>query len=246
MTDMQPRSPFSRPWFIASAGVIGVIVLAAIVVLVTSIVTGGTDDTTASQTPSTSESTSPGASAKPTEDPAGASACGLDGFETESSLDAAPANEWELVGTVAAPFDPEGSGPGLTDDDGFRSCFAHTAEGALFAASNMLAMGSDARLQPLLAERAAVPGPGRDAAMEAEPSTTQLRYQISGYKVTYRTDEATVDLAVSGSGGELVSVPFLLQWSEGDWKTVLTDDGQQALPSAPLQNLGGYTPWAGA
>jgi hypothetical protein len=246
MTDTQPRSPFSRPGFIASAVVIGVIVLAAIVVLVTSIVNGNNGDVDATPTPSVSAPTSPSESAEPTEDPADASVCGLEGFEEESSLDAAPTDEWDLVGTVAAPFDPEGSGPGLVDATGFRSCFAHTAEGALYAASNMLAMGSDARLQPLLADRAAVPGPGRDAAMEAPPSSTQFRYQISGYKVTYTATQATVDLLVTGSGGELVSVPFLLQWSEGDWKTVLTDDGQQALPSAALQNPGGYTTWAGA
>lgn len=240
MTNTDPRSPFSRRGFIVAAIVVGVIVLAAIIVLVTSLTRGGHD--TPPQT-----STTPSSSAEPSADAAAASVCGLPSFETENTLTSAPETNWELVGTVAAPTDSTGAGPGVIDDDGFRSCYAHTAKGALYAASNMLAMGSDARLQPLLAEKLAVPGPGRDAALDAPASDTRIRYQIAGYKITsYGKNQATVDLAVNVSSGQLASVPFLLQWSGGDWKAVLTDDGQPPLASAPLQNLGGYTPWSGA
>lgn len=238
MANTETRSPFRRRGFITAAIVVGVIVLAAIVVLVTSITRGGGEPVA---TPTSEPSSTP------TTDAADESVCGLPGFETENSLTSAPETDWELVGTVAAPDDPEGAGPGVTDSDGFRSCFAHTAEGALFAASNMLAMGSDARLQPLLADKLTVPGPGRDAAMQATPSNTQIRYQIAGFQIRdYSKDEATIDLAVTVSSGQMASVPFLVQWSDGDWKAVLTDDGNPPLASAPLENLGGYTPWFGA
>ncbi len=238
MTSTEPRSPFTRRGFIAAAIVVGIIVLAAIIVLVTMLTRGTTD------TPS--PTTSPSTSAAPTDNASDKSICGLTGLDTKNTLTEAPNSKWELVGTVAAPTDPRGSGPGLTATNGFRSCFAHTARGALYAAANMLAMGSDARLQPLLADKLAVPGPGRDVAMKAPASDTQIRYQIAGYKITYNKEEATVDLAVTVSSGQTASVPFLIQWSGGDWKAVLTDQGQPPLKSAPLENLGGYTPWAGA
>lgn len=238
MTSTEPRSPFKRRGFIAAAIVVGVIVLAALIVLVTTL----TRETTSAPDP-TSNTPSATAPANNAEDK---SVCGLTGLDTKNTLTEAPNSKWELVGTVAAPTDPHGSGPGLTATNGFRSCFAHTTRGALYAAANMLAMGSDARLQPLLADKLAVPGPGRDVAMKAPASDTQIRYQIAGYKITYNKEEATVDLAVTVSSGQTASVPFLIQWSGGDWKAVLTDQGQPPLKSAPLENLGGYTPWAGA
>ena len=239
MTNTEPRSPFTRRGFIAAAIVVGIIVLAAIIVLVTTLTRGTTD--TPKPTTTASASTAPTGSA------ADKSVCGLTGLDAKSTLTEAPDSKWELVGTVAAPTDPLGSGPGISAANGFRSCFAHTAKGALYATANMLAMGSDARLQPLLADKLAVPGPGRDVAMKAPASDTKIRYQIAGYKITaYNKDEATVDLAVTVSSGQTASVPFLIRWSGGDWKAVLTDQGQPPLKSAPLQNLGGYTPWAGA
>ena len=238
MTNTETGSPFRGRGFIAAAIVVGVIVLAAIIVLVSSLTQGGGEPVAIP---------TGAASSTPSADASDASVCGLDGFDTENTLANAPESHWELVGTVAAPTDPEGAGPGITDDNGFRSCFAHTTIGALYAASNMLAMGSDARLQPLLAERLSVPGPGRDAAMGAPAADTQIRYQISGYQITsYSAEQATVDLAVTVSTGQIASVPFLIEWSEGDWKAVLTDEGQPPLAAAPLQNLGGYTPWSGA
>lgn len=247
MTDTQPRSPFSRPGFIASAVVIGVIVLAAIVVLVTSIVNGDNGDVDATPTPSTSEPASPSASAEPTEDPADASVCGLEGFEEESSLDTAPTSDWELVGTVAAPSESP-TGPGVIDSSGFRSCYAHTAEGALFAAVGYFAVSSDVRNTSRLHELLAA-GPVKDqldaTPPAADPSATRL--QVAGFKVDrYSPTEATIDVAwsVTSEGGTLVSFPTVLRWEEGDWKVVISENGPPFAPTA-LENLGGYIPWAG-
>jgi hypothetical protein len=240
MSSTDTRSPFRSRGFIAAATGVGIIVLAGLIVLATTL-TRTNDNAAGTPTPTPSSSAPPSGNAEDE------SVCGLPGFDTTNTMTTVPNSEWELVGTVAAPTDENVVGPGTTDSDGFRSCFAHTAQGALYAASNMLAMGSDARLQPLLAENLAVPGPGREAAMGAAPSTTQIRYQISGYDITsYNDEQATIDLAVTVSSGQTASVPFLIQWSGGDWKAVLTDGGQAPLDSAPLQNLGGYTPWSGA
>lgn len=239
MSTADSQSPFRSRGFIIAAIVVGAIVLAAIVVLVTSLLRGGDNNADPTPTPTTSTSADPGSA-----DP---SVCGLEGFEETSSLSAAPANEWELVGTMAAPVD-NGSGPGDVDSAGFRSCFAHTGEGALFAAVNFVATGTDATLGPRLVELVA-PGPGRDAleAQASGGSTSNLRAQVAGYKVSaYSAEAATIDLALNYSGGQLVSVPLKLVWAEGDWKVEMTAAGELPLAPAQIQNLGGYTPWSGA
>ena len=232
-------SPFRRRGFILAAAVIAVIILAAIIVAVTSLSRGSTNPTTAPTTPAPSTS--------PTGDAADASICGLPGFETESTLTSAPETDWELVGTVAAPTDPTESGPGVIDDAGFRSCYAHTAKGALYAAANFAAMGSDATFGPRLVELVA-PGPGRDElASEPITSSSPTRAQIAGYSIgAYSSDAVTVDLVLNYADGRLVSIPLKLVWAEGDWKILLTATGDFPLAPAELENLGGYTPWSGA
>ncbi|MBG6240202.1 hypothetical protein IWX78_003197 [Mycetocola sp. CAN_C7] len=235
-------NPFRKKSFIAATIIVGVIVLAAIIVLVTSILGGSNVETPPASTPSSSPDDSP--SAQPVEDP---SVCGLEGFETENTLDSAPDTEWELVGTVAAPADPNGAGPG-TVENGFRSCYAHTAEGALFAAVGYIAVSSDSRNTPRLYELLAS-GPVRDQ-LEASPETgdpSATRLQVAGFKVnSYTSTEATIDAAwrVTSEGGGLVSFPTVLRWENGDWKVVIGENGPPFAPS-PLTNLGGYIPWAG-
>lgn len=240
MTNTEPRNPFTRRGFIAAAIVVGVILLAALIVLVTSLTRPSTNDATPTGTPSPS--------AAPTANADDASVCGLPGFEKTSSLTAAPDNKWELVGTVAAPTDPAGAGPGI-DQDGFRSCYSHTAEGALYAAVHFVALGTDSRnsskIYELLSE-----GKARDAVKAAgdSPSTpSSARLQVAGFKVdAYTATDATIDIAwtVTSEGAALVSVPTVLHWEEGDWKIVLTESGAPISPG-PISNLGGYIPWAG-
>ena len=245
MTSTEPRSPFTRRGFIAAAIVVGIIVLAAIIVLVTML--------TRSATNTPNPTTSPTASTSLTENGADKSVCGLPGFETKNTLTNAPETKWELVGTIAAPTDPDGAGPGVVQD-GFRSCYAHTAEGALYAAVNLGAMGTDSRLAPELAERFLVPGPGRDAAIarqesgEDTSSGQNLRAQLAGFKISsYAGHEATIDLVFQvSSTGQLVSIPTVLQWYHGDWKGVTDENGNNPLKPAQVQNLGGYIPWSGA
>lgn len=235
----QPESPFARRGFIAAAIVVGVIVLAGVIVLVTSLTSPKGDPVV--------QPTNTGGPVASGDDK---SICGLDGFEEESTLTQAPDVEWELVGTVAVPEASSGAGPGDVRSDGLRTCFAHTAEGALFATVNYFAMSSDARTLPLLVDLIE-PGAGRDAAEAAaegggEPSNSRL--QVAGFKVnSYTADEATIDVAwtVTSAGSQLVSLPMVLHWVDGDWKVVLTDDGQLPFGSAPLESLGGYIPWAG-
>ncbi|NQX37104.1 hypothetical protein [Herbiconiux sp. VKM Ac-2851] len=237
MSSTETKSPFRSRGFIAAAVVVGIIVLAGIIALVTSLTRGGDPVTTAA--PTAAASTEPSS--------ADASVCGLEGFEEESSLTTAPENEWELVGTMAAPAEGSDAGPGEVDGT-FRSCYAHTAEGALFAVVGYVAVSSDARNASRLYELLAA-GDVRDeleaTPQEGEPSTERL--QVAGFKVnSYTAEEATIDVAWSSTTqqGALISLPMVVRWEDGDWRLLISDAG---LPYAPtqIQNLGGYIPWAG-
>lgn len=245
MTTTNARSPFKRPGFIVAAVIVGIILIAGLIVLVTSPLRDNIDFADPRPSPSASSSASPSIST------AEASICGLEGVDDENTLTAAPETDWDLVGTVAAPSGSDGAGPGDLDEAGFRSCYAHTAEGALFAAVNIYAMSTDSRLAGELSERYLAPGPGRDAAIERgrdiDP-TNSTRAQLAGYKIdSYSIDETTVDLVFQiSSSGQLVSIPTVLQWNAGDWKIVTDAEGLSPLAPAPIENLAGYTPWSGA
>jgi len=234
-----PSNPFTSRGFIAAAVVVGVIILAAVIVLVTSL--------SAPRDPIAQPTSTPSGPVPSADD---RSICGLEGFETESSLTAAPETKWELVGTVAAPSDPT-VGPGTVEPDGFRSCFAHTAQGALYFAVNYLALGTDGTLRERLPELVET-GAGRDALIEATNNSSGTessgqRAQVAGFKIgAYDADSATIDLALNYSDGRLISAPLKLTWEDGDWKMVLSDAGQLPLAPGPLESLGGYIPWAGA
>jgi hypothetical protein len=241
MSDTEQRNPFTSRGFIFGAIIVGILVLAGILVAVTSLRGGdGQNTPAASATPNPSATTEIGADA--------ASVCDLPGYEDTSSLTSPPTAEWSIAGTVAVPSS-DTAGPGVVDK-GFRSCFAHTAEGALFSAISFVAMSSDARTASRVSEMVA-PGIGRDAAIaETDPDApiSSSRLQLAGYNITaYTADEAVIDLAwtVTTSGGSLVSYPIALSWSEGDWKVQVADNGQPRFSASPLDSLGGYIPWSG-
>ena len=232
---------YRRPLWIVVAIFLAVVLVGGGIAAVTGAFGGG-DKTTAEPTraPSKTSGVPDGA----------ASVCGLKGYETTSSLTSAPAADWKLVGTVAAPTDEKGAGPGVQDDGGqFRTCFAHTAEGALFAAVNFYAVGSNTENAPRLYELLA-DGKIKDqvkAAGSSPVSDDSSRIQIAGFKVNdYSSSTATIDLAIKATSENdtLISQPMVLKWEDGDWKIVFTETGFQYKPSA-LSSLGGYTPFSG-
>lgn len=239
------RSPFTKPGFIISAAL--VIALIAAVVLIFILPKA---DNTAQPAPASS---SADVSASPTKsaDAAGKSVCGLHS-STETALGTAPKSKWELVGKMATPTDPKTFGPGVTDGDGFRSCFANSPTGALYAAANMIALGSSGTQDELkLADKLLVPGPGRDAAItEAKTRTSTAgsgeTAQVAGFLLkSYSPAEADVDLAIKLPNGALAHSVLSLRWVAGDWKVKASDDGQIFNGVAQLSDLSGFILWSG-
>jgi hypothetical protein len=238
-TDTHGR--FRSRGFIVAAAVVGLIAVTAVIALIAGLFNGDNDPGPTTPTSTPTESTAPVVDDE-------ASVCGLPGYADSGTIDSAPETDWELVGTVAAPTDSKGAGPGKVEPNGFRSCYAHTPEGALFAAVGYLAVASDARntnrLYELLAD-----GEVRDQ-LKATPVPAEAgadRLQVAGFKInSYSAKEAVVDVAwsVTSQRGALVSFPTVLRWEGGDWKVVIGDSGPAFAPS-PLENLGSYIPWAG-
>ena len=234
-------NPFTKPGFIIAAALVVALLAAGIVIFL--LPKGQSDAQQAPPTPGTGNTpaVSPSASA------AGSSVCGLP-TSTETSLGAAPETKWELVGTMAAPTDPQ-IGPGKTDARGIRSCFAHTPKGALYAAVNLWALGSDPSKERAIAEQLAAKGPGREAGMKApqtQAPASAVKIQIAGFNVSYTANQAVVDLAFKADNGALASVRTTLLWQDGDWKGVVADNGAPLEEPRQVRDLSGFIPWSGA
>ena len=240
--DDTTSSTWTRPRFVIAALVVALIAIMAVVLALTT----GRDDATAAQpTPSTE----PSSTATPSPTATDGSICGLADGDQTIPVTAPVGIEWELVGTVAAPTSPE-AGPGLVSDDGLRSCFARSPQGALHAALNMLATTSNPALRKAAASELTAAGAGRDALaaiVNSEPvGGTGTGLQIGGYSfLDYTPSSATVDVLIrlDGKVGHLV-VP--LSWERGDWKIVIPPDGDLYKGIQQLTSETGYVPWAGA
>jgi hypothetical protein len=241
------QNPFTKPGFIISAALVVALIAAVVVIFFLP-----KADNTAQPAPASSPDSFSGAPTKS----AGAaekSVCGLPS-STETALGMAPNSKWELVGKMAAPTEPKTFGPGLTDGDGFRSCFAQSPTGALFAAANVIALGSSPTLDKVkLAEDFLVPGSGRDAAIadtKAKTSSTSSSggtAQFRGFLIkSFTPAEADVDVAFQLPTGQYVHTVLSLRWVDGDWKVEASDDGQIFNAVAQLSDLSGFILWTGA
>ncbi|WP_152514358.1 hypothetical protein [Nocardiopsis valliformis] len=179
-----------------------------------------------------------------------ASMCGLAGND-ETVIDETPGDvEWEYVGTMLAPLTSD-DGPGFISDAGLRQCYARSPSGALLAASNILAMGSDPNLVQGVNEKLVAEGPGRDSVLEdlelngIPGDDSGLRLSIRGYNLMgHSLNASRIDLAVEATDGTFASVTIDLRWEDGDWKVELRDDGQPVIPVVQIQDVTMYNSWS--
>jgi len=245
----QERSPWTQPGFIASAVVVGLVVVLGLVLAVTGGATEGAD------------TVAPPAAKEPIPvqqiDDVGASVCGLENGDRTVPVNA-PKATWKLRGTVAVPTAPKTFGPARVRD-GVPSCFAHSPTGALFAMLNIhAAMGQFARAPgryPIgKVVRMLAPSPGRDklekAASQspvADKGSTTPGAQVAGFTIVrYEGDTAVIDVAF---GGDRPDVPgyvhgqSTLRWQDGDWKLVLAQNGAPFDSVQAIPDLTAYVPW---
>lgn len=213
-------------------------------VLLAACVQDDPEPTTAAETPAPTTS----ASAQPSEEAfADESRCGVPGFEEESSLVQGPEAEWSYIGSIAVPGSDE-LGPGEITSDGVRTCFAHTAAGAVTMAYNALAQSSDGSLAQPWADYAFT-GPGRDEVVAGVVApSSPYRAALSGFRVlAYDGSTARIDVAFqvnSDGANTLGSAIFELAWEDGDWRIVASSAEDTGINTETISSLSGYVAWS--
>lgn len=237
-------SPISRG-FMVSAGIVGLVAIMGVAVV--GVILWPDQEEEAPSTPEAAATADPAPESE-TAAPQNRSKCDLPDVD-ETMLPEAPETEWGFVGTMQAPSNEE-AGPGIVSDTGLRHCYAHSPVGALMAASNIMAMGTDPDLVQEVNEEMVAEGPGQEAALadlerNGTYEDTPLRTTIVGFQVLgFGPNSSRVDIAVEASNGMFASVTTDLRWEEGDWKVALRDNGQPHIPVAQLQDASGYIPWS--
>ena len=239
-------NPFTKPGFIISAALVVALIAAVVVIF---LLPKGEDSTQSAPAPTEAGNS---AAATPSKSKAAEdSVCGLPA-SSETALGTAPTSNWELVDRMATPTDPETVGPGITDESGFRSCFANSPTGALYAAMNIAALGSSGspELVAKASDKLLVPGTGRDAAIKdaasGAVSTDSSTIQVRGFIIkSYTPAEADIDLAFETSEGVLGRISMPMRWMDGDWKVKPADDGSPYSAMSQLSDLSGFLLWSG-
>ena len=219
-----------RPRTLITAGA------ATAAVLVAGAVAGVTltrpDETTASPNPPAQTSTVTTAAVE--------SACGLPGTPGDGTEGANNAT-WEKAGIVSLPVSKT-DGPGKRVPTGPWSCYTRTPSGAVLAGITIAlrADGAAENWQDVLRQQT-MPGPGQDAALNG-PLANAEQVALRGYTVAgYSADRATIRYYLHTPASD-ASCTTEVQWSGGDWRLVLGDDGSTSsgcAQGAPVE----FTPW---
>lgn len=239
MADREKDSVLAQRGFQAAAAVVGVIVICGLVVLLT----GGDDPS-----PPTSGQ-APAAKRKPAK--AQAQGCNLSAGPQKALTSAPPNTKWELLGRIAVPTAPATYGPGR-ENSGVRSCYAHSATGALYAAVNIIAATADGPTRHAATKYLTADGVGRDRALADRDRSTSsgATLQIAGFRFTsYSRSVAVIDIA-SKASLEAESfdthVSLAMRWEGNDWKLSIPDTGDPFAGTQRLPDRSGYVQWAGA
>lgn len=230
----KPESPFTRPWFLVSAGVVVLILVLALVYALLPPVGAAP---TVQPTPAATTG-----SVKPSAD-AGDSTCGLPkGAQTVPGPGLL--STWELNGKTAVPSEPETYGPGKTVNEA-RTCFAQNPTGALYAAANFFSASIEQQ-GTIMVEDLSAKGPLRDqylaSPMAFSPDDQNLKIQIAGFKVqSYTEQAATVVLGVNTSEDTQFSLTVPMKWEDGDWKVNL----ESLSRMAQVKSLSDFISWSG-
>jgi len=241
------QNPWTQPVFIASAIVVGIVVVLGLVLAFTG---GGSSPDVRTPEPS------PPAAAEP--DPVARSSqnagCHLEAGDQTSPTEPPSNTKWELVGTMAAPTAPRRYGPGRVER-GLRSCFARSPIGALYAAINVVALLSTTEHQQAALRDLTAAGRGRTAALAAidrdGPSAdNSTRMQVAGFSiVNYDRDAAAIDLALrvnTPNGAAKAHLAVTMRWSKGDWRLIVAQTGRPFDSLGSIPDFSSYIAWSGA
>lgn len=231
-------SPWTQRGFILAAGVVAVIVVLAIALAVSGGDSGPDAQAPAAQTPAASPPSEPAVAD-------GGSVCKLPAGSQRVPTGTPDRTQWELVGSMAAPTNDKTFGPGVTGG-GFRTCFAHSPTGALYATVNFWA-ALTAKPGYAVYKQLASPSDAQRTAIKndrAKPAKRLDGLQVAGFGFTsYDTDRAEVKVAFRLENGALLQTSATMLWRNGDWRYEVPLD--QRPPTSQIDDLNGYITWKG-
>lgn len=168
------------------------------------------------------------------------SGCGLPGTTGDSTEGAARAS-WETVGAYSLPVSAT-DGPGRRIESGPWSCFTRTRSGAVLAGITIsLRVNGVAENWQDVAREQTMPGAGQDALLSKPLPNAEL-VSIRGFDISgYSPDRATIRYYLHSPAAD-ASCTTDVQWSNNDWRLVLSDDGSTSsgcTAGAPAD----FTPW---
>jgi hypothetical protein len=268
--DGEGSSPWEGRGFIASAIVVGALVVCVLVWFFASANGGDTPATQPSVPPATTAPTDQPTEqptqpvATPTDEPTStpgtppppvdaAGGCKAKNVDQKPPKVAPAAVTWLFDAQMLIPLQPQ-AGPASQDSDGLRHCYAHSPTGAVLAAMVTLAQLRNPALSEAVLQRRTT-GPGRSIALKAAKSpptpgdTTAQPPQFTGFKILdYQANRAIIAIAVRTDVDKVASLPVTMAWSSSDWKMVLQVDGSINGDAAPdlLASLDGYVRFGGA
>lgn len=169
------------------------------------------------------------------------SACGALPASTATGLQGTPDADWRAVADIAVPTHPD-HGPAEMSG-GLLSCYAASPEGAVFAAANIVAMGSTGQTHTMLTDYA-VEGPARSAMLAEAPVDEEASsggVEFVGFNLRdYTPEAATVEVAFGVDGAAPYGVYAInLVREDDDWKLKIPTS--QELAYTQVSTLDGYT-----
>jgi hypothetical protein len=241
------RSPLARRWFVASAGL-----LVVLVVVLTAMRTSGgrhPQATAAARTPVThrsSTSTAATSRADASEGGGGPDHCSL-AAGSQTVPTAPPQASWTLEGSMAIPTSPA-AGP-ERHVDGFPVCYAHDPRGALFAAVAFWAAATAAPPATVYAHLAADTPTRAQAIASARGDNSRLsdsgQVSLAGFTfASYSPQSASVAVVLQTTQDSMVAVTCTMVWQHGDWHYEIPPGGTP--PASQVDGLDGYVPWGAA
>ncbi|MFG1907189.1 hypothetical protein [Kribbella sp. NPDC048928] len=162
---------------------------------------------------------------------------------------------WQFDGAMLIPLQVAG-GPAATRTNGVKYCFAHSPTGAVLAAMVLLGQVQNRSIALDVLKERVVPGPGQvraiaqaKADMQTPLDTTSV--QFVGFKVVaYPKDGSQAIIQIASQLGDqgVGALLVTMQWSKGDWRAVLQDDGSFNGTVEPdiLSSLNGYVRFSGS
>lgn len=212
---MEKKSGVTIPrWGIGIIAGVGVLLVLVLIVLIPR---GGSGS---SASGSSGASTGTGQQLNRATSSLAAGSCGAGASDDESVMDTAPkGTKW--VTTDAGWTGPVSKTAGPIVDSPIRSCFEHSAEGALYAATWIILQVNDPAISQQTYERYVINGPKWEASSGGA-------FRVAGYQIiSAEADRVTIRLAMTvpsvGDGSDWWSFDLTMVWQDGDWRLRVPD-----------------------